>query len=149
MIGDLVMADVRTEEGTKHFNVRIDGIDENHTLIDGSCYVSWCSLDKQKDEWEYSQDLNPITLTEDILKANGFEARGSNTFTRPFGKFFVVVELDYNDIEISKYYGIGTDDEECEYGSDIHFEENIKVHELQHVLRLCGLDELADNFKVE
>lgn len=94
-------------------------------------------------------ECEPIPLTEEILKANAFEVRNNNTFIKGIGNFFVCVELDYNDIEISKYFGIGTDDEECEYGSDIHFEDNIKVHELQHALRLCGLDELADNFKIE
>lgn len=33
---------------------------------------------------------------------------------------------------------------------DYYTEDNaIYLHEVQHVLRLCGLDELADNFKVE
>ena len=32
--------------------------------------------------------------------------------------------------------------------SDFTWKDRLYIHELQHALRLCGLDKLADNFKV-
>lgn len=93
-----------------------------------------------------------IPLTPEILEKNGFYDRNTQWYYKRFwsnGCFDIAVALDYREIEISKVCGSGTDCEEVEYGSTISFGSDINVHELQHALRLCGLDDLADNFKVE
>lgn len=76
--------------------------------------------------------VKPIPLTEEILKANGLKWSGT---WRAYCKF----------CEDKKFIMVTCDKEE---GFGIH---NTKirfhyVHQLQHALRLCGLQELADNF---
>ena len=94
---------------------------------------------------------SPIPLTPEILKKNGFYDRNTQWYCKKFGSyvcFDIAISLVYREIEVSKVCGAGTDCEEVEYGSSIVFSNDICVHTLQHALRLCGLDELADNFKV-
>lgn len=88
----------------------------------------------------FNSDIEPIPLTEEILKANGFESDN-------YG-YFVVESQDIH-FWIIRY---------CEEDGCKHFSghwvigEIIPidyVHELQHALRLCGLNELADNFVIE
>ena len=107
---------------------------------------------------DYSRDIQvkPITLTPEILEKNGFYDRNAQGYYaqwyyKRFGSyvcFDIAISLVYREIEVSKVCGAGTDCEEVEYGSSIVFGSDICVHTLQHALRLCGLDELADNFKV-
>ena len=75
----------------------------------------------------------PISLTPEILEKNGWketeywhEYKDGNTIIQcSLHKIWGII----NEIEIEHF--------KCEY-----------VHQLQHLLRLCGLNELADNFKV-
>ena len=76
----------------------------------------------------------PIPLTPEILEKNGWketeywhEYKDGNTIIQcSLHKIWGII----NEIEIEHF--------KCEY-----------VHQYQHLLRLCGLDELADNFKVQ
>lgn len=88
-----------------------------------------------------------ILLTPEILEKNGFkDAPAKDTDVHNLvGKWW----HKSGDVYAKKYcLSHGT------YAYTIGFHpytriENIhNVHELQHALRLCGLDELADNFKV-
>ena len=107
---------------------------------------------------DYSRDIQvkPIPLTPEILEKNGFYDRNTQGYYaqwyyKRFGSyvcFDIAISLVYKEIEVSKVCGAGTDCEEEEYGSSIVFSNDICVHTLQHALRLCGLDELADNFKI-
>ena len=107
---------------------------------------------------DYSRDIQvkPISLTPEILEKNGFYNRNTQGYYaqwyyKRFGSyvcFDIAISLVYKEIEVSKVCGAGTDCEEEEYGSSIVFSNDICVHTLQHALRLCGLDELADNFKI-
>ena len=78
----------------------------------------------------------PIPLTPEILEKNGF---------------WVLEKVD-NGAE--EYIAYATDGLIFHYnrGNDYYFPNTPiswkYVHQLQHALRLCGLDELADNFKV-
>lgn len=121
------------------------------------------SYHKKNIKWSYSEmfcpngipvigrDLEPIPLTPEILDKNGFYDRNTQWYYKRFGSyvcFDIAISLIYREIEVSKVCGAGTDCEEEEYGSSIVFGNDICVHELQHALRLCGLNELADNFKI-
>ena len=82
------------------------------------------------------QECEPIPLTAEILEANGFELCSNGW----------IVWTSTNDKEVAWLYNslsIIT----CTTES-IYLETCCYVHELQHALRLCGLNELADNFKV-
>ena len=81
---------------------------------------------------DYSRDLQvkPIPLTAEILEKNGW--------------WFNTEDMWYHDevdFSIEKWNGKF----QC---YDINSIKLDSVHQLQHALRLCGLDELADNFKV-
>ena len=78
-------------------------------------------------------EFEPIPLTYEILKKNGWKD----------AEFWCEYQEDNNSIHAclpdmrGKINGIEIEHFRCEY-----------VHQYQHLLRLCGLDELADNFKV-
>ncbi|MCQ2257871.1 MAG: hypothetical protein MJZ41_07760 [Bacteroidaceae bacterium] len=102
-------------------------------------------------EWIEYNEIEPIPLTEEILKANGFTRNG------------MFMSKCWNDSDI--IYANGSFDNHIDIstcGNDCHSEYlNIRlphigfgmpmyyVHELQHALRLFALDKLADNFKIE
>lgn len=93
---------------------------------------------------DYSRDIQvkPITLTPEILEKNGFVFDCD---------FWTIANPRYNNVRMVTYYSIGDDVADVFLGHWA-FDENYAidyVHELQHALRLCGLDELADNFKVK
>lgn len=90
-------------------------------------------LDTNYDKW-----LHPIPLTAEILEKNGFE-----TYAMYHTLHDKQVRIEYywheSRLEIQPYDG-----EPWIKLAPLRY-----VHELQHALRLCGLNELADNFKVD
>ena len=107
---------------------------------------TWTANDDSRDI-----QVKPIPLTTEILEKNGFYDRNTQWYYKIFLSndcFGIYISLVYREIEVSKVCGTGTDCEEVEYSSAIVFGNDICVHELQHALRLVGLNELADNFKV-
>lgn len=84
-------------------------------------------------------EIKPITLTTEILKKNGWVRKMT------FGpKWAAVYEnKDYPDI----WEGIDGNLAVTIYWkySEVQIES---VHKLQHLLRLCGLNDQADNFKI-
>ena len=80
----------------------------------------------------HKMDFVPILLTPEILEKNGFK---------------------YNDLPYAQeweQYGLsiyGENPKMINCGLNIAMNVTY-VHQLQHALRLCGLDELADNFKI-
>lgn len=88
-------------------------------------------------------EVNPIPLTEEILEKNEFKQRGDE---------YMFFEWDgakqwYVSLEDFKpqfdFWFITSSDRDLNVRGKIRY-----VHELQHALRLCGLNELADNFMV-
>ena len=77
----------------------------------------------------HSEDkVEPIPLTAEILEKNGFKDDGASWWYKDF----------HISLSVTKNLTLI-----C--GRTIQFSF---VHELQHALRLCGLNELADNFIV-
>ena len=81
---------------------------------------------------DYSRDIQvkPIILTHEILEENGWWFNVEDEWLH--------YEVNFT---IEKFNGRF----QC---YDINQIKLDSVHELQHTLRLCGLNELADNFKV-
>lgn len=76
-------------------------------------------------------EFEPIPLTAEILEKNGFVVEPRYCYDEP---------LQYCEIVDGLWINISGEN---------YFEGKLEyVHELQHALRLCGLTELADNFKV-
>ena len=85
---------------------------------------------------DYPRNLQvkPIPLTTEILEKNGWARTGI---------FFTEKRIDENThLSWSDTYG------SVLYQNDYYMCDCNYVHTLQHALRLCGLDELANNFKV-
>ena len=92
---------------------------------------------------DYSRDIQikPITLTPEILEKNGFVFDCD---------FWTIANPRYNNVRMVTYYSIGDDVADAFLGHWA-FDENYTidyVHELQQALRLVGLNDLADNFKI-
>ena len=103
---------------------------------------------------DYSRDIQvkPITLTPEILEKNGFVQEDDADMDAIAYKCFCEILTGHysaNDVIVSydgsKEFTITND---LGYPCDEITLYRPKVHELQHALRLCGLNELADNFKV-
>lgn len=82
-------------------------------------------------------DMKPISVTEDILLKNGFVLRSGyldgNEYILPGEDLYIFYEKDIKKMSVE----LGPRDIDILY-----------VHQLQHLLRMCGLDELADNIKI-
>ena len=137
MVGDWVCL----KDDTKcEFPLKVDGVLTDDISLEGEGFLG--GVDGL---------IRSIPITPEILEKNGFYDRNTQWYYKRFGSydcFDISISLVYREIEVSKVCGAGTDCEEEEYGSSIVFGNDICVHTLQHALRLCGLDELADNFKV-
>ena len=141
---DLAIGDLILINNTPHKIQAIDSIDAEILADDELYYVG-------EDRCHSEDKIEGIPLTPEILEKNGFYDSYAKRYYKRFysnGCFDIAISLFYREIEVSKVCGAGTDCEEVEYDSSIAFGNDICVHTLQHALRLCGLDELANNFKV-
>lgn len=92
-------------------------------------------------------DTKPIPLTEEILRENGFDIVQSGDSLIIWKQKDDEHGNEVYDITIYGAKGSVCFDTSIRYHGAIR--KNIKfVHELQHALRLCGLNELADNLKI-
>lgn len=94
-------------------------------------------------------EFEPVPLTPEILEKNGFLPSfemGHETLCLVSSEYSVYYR------PVDTYLYVFKRDNEHGEGDFIvsdHRNKNAKyVHELQQALRLCGLDELADNFKI-
>lgn len=90
--------------------------------------------------------VKPIPLTPEILEKNGFEMfkyDGWVHYYRIFGNSalpFVLHSMIGGEM-LSQEVNLFSTSTDTNCGIDINY-----VHELQHALRLCSLNKLADNF---
>ncbi|MBQ0141020.1 MAG: hypothetical protein KBT36_17250 [Kurthia sp.] len=105
-----------------------------------------CPFTRQVDigDLSFFTKFEPIPLTEEILKANGFNYDGGEIWDIRWededGKHLLNFRKMYN--QDNKWDALG-----IMAGGEIALITS--VHELQHVLRTYGLKELANNFKIE
>ena len=88
-------------------------------------------------------EFEPIPLTPEILEKNGIKKRRDEYAV--FGwegmkQWYVTLE-DFK--PQYDFWFITSSDRDLNISGQIRY-----VHQLQHALRICGLDELADNFKI-
>lgn len=93
------------------------------------------------DPWEFDDkddQPQPIVLTPEILEKNGFIKVNSQRYDygSPDTDCYVKVNPKKNMIHMNGR------------NANSNLYSHSFVHELQRALRLCGLNELADNFKV-
>ena len=91
---------------------------------------------------DYSRDIQvkPIPLTAEILDENDFWIVEDDI--RYCGDSEVWIHTYVEHLDIEKFEGRF----QCYEIPDMQFNY---VHQIQQALRLCGLNELADNFKVQ
>lgn len=77
--------------------------------------------------------VKPIPLTTEILEKNGWK---ETAYWHEYQDNKNAIQCCLPELR-GKINGIEIEHFKCEY-----------VHQYQHLLRLCGLDELADNFKI-
>lgn len=85
---------------------------------------------------EDSKDVQPIPLDKPMLKANGFNGEDK------LFAYYHCEDEDHPFVVTKNKYGFY-----CIIANRLVYINF--VHELQHALRLCGLNELADNFQLE
>lgn len=112
MFGDWVNC---ITDGTPYRFGRLSSNPECHYTID--------------EKLNFNYDIEPIPLTEEILKKNGFELHEFNGV------------MCYERPEFVIHHSM----RDCVGRNNFTYNH---VHELQHALRLCGLNDLADNLKV-
>ena len=126
MVGDWVA----TEHG---FPMQIINVGEDYAYatFDGN----------EGDPWEFDDkddQPEPIPITPEILEKNGFIKVNSQRYDygSPDTDCYVKVNPKKNMIHVNGR------------NANSNLYSHSFVHELQRALRLCGLNELADNFKV-
>ena len=88
------------------------------------------------DPWEFDDKDNqpkPFPLTAEILEKNGWK---ETQYWHEYQDGRSTIQCRLPDMQ-GMINGVFIEHFQCEY-----------VHQYQHLLRLCGLNELADNFKV-
>ena len=113
----------------KHgFPMQITNVGEDYA------YATWEG--NEGDPWEFDdkdEQPQPIPLTPEILEKNGWK---ETEYWHEYEDGNTIIQYSLSNIW-GIINGIEIEHFKCEY-----------VHQYQHLLRLCGLDDLADNFKV-
>ena len=124
----------------------------------GDDYAYATFEDNDGDPWEFDdKDDQPegIPLTKEMLDANGFRyEKDYGPFYRSIlGSYFSTSEycvcVEWKETpEGRKICYIDCERRKDGRGNSATIKSNLYVHTLQHALRLVGLSEIADNFKV-
>lgn len=121
MIEDWVISNKRGKDEIVKV-VSIEG-GTNFCWLDADCFSGLVAC----------EDLSPIPLTPEILEKNGWK---ETAYWHEYQDGKNIIQCCLPDMR-GRINGIKIEHFKCEY-----------VHQLQHALRLCGLNELADNFKI-
>ena len=128
---DLAIGDLVLINNTPHKIQAIDSIDAEILADDELYYVG-------EDRCHSEDKIEGIPLTPEILENNGFIKVNSqrHDYGYPDTDCYVKVNPKKNMIHVNGR------------NANSNLYSHSFVHELQRVLRLCGLDELANNFKL-
>lgn len=128
---DLAILDWVLINNTPHKIQAIDSIDAEILADDNLYYVG-------EDRCHSKDKIEGIPITTEILENNGFIKVNSQRYDYgyPDTDCYVKVNPKKNMIHVNGR------------NANSNLYSHSFVHELQRALRLCGLNELADNFKV-
>lgn len=128
---DLAILDWVLINNTPHKIQAIDSIDAEVQADDELYYVG-------EDRCHSEDKIEGIPITPEILEKNGFIKVNSQRYDygSPDNDCYVKVNPKKNMIHVNGR------------NANSNLYSHSFVHELQRALRLCGLNELADNFKV-
>ena len=96
--------------------------------------------------------IRPIPITPEILEKNGWNLDTvlqcyTSTPLWLYGEGIINLLLQFPAKQSAGSLEI-FDNQKIRSLFDFTWKDRLYIHELQHTLRLCGLDKLADNFKV-
>lgn len=133
MIGDWVLIN-----NVPHKVQAIDNIDAEIQADDDLYYAG-------EDRYHSEDKIEGIPITEDFFRENDWEYRCRTYIQKSFIKDVDKFRLEIVNNKLYVWFDYSPDD----WG----FVENVKapikyIHDIQHILRLYGLNEFADNFKV-
>lgn len=122
MLGDLVLLFGETP-------ARVDAIGDIEVYV---------YEEKRGEDWHVGcEHIKPIPITPEILEKNGFAPVGDGIMQEKVQRFYVWYDTGKNELGIE----IGENTYEEEIGTRIILNININsVHDLQHALRLCGIE---------
>ena len=131
----------------KHgFPMQITNVGEDYA------YATW--EDNEGDPWEFDDKddhPHPIEITRELLKANGWEEHSYYSSFHNLSKYLFMKDKNGNHLELKHgTLAIWNDHEPDNDGvySDILIPIKY-VHQIQQVLRLAGMTDMANNFKVK
>lgn len=93
-------------------------------------------------------NLTPIPLTEEMLEVNGFKYDDKIEEFRLFKRIDEYNRWSIQAFIVNDGFVFDVVFEHLKCSNSVH-RKITYVHELQHALRLCGLNELADNFSIK
>lgn len=157
MIGDIVMAtaycEYEDEDGYTKFPVRIDGISEYNNIGANEWNISALPCTKEGVDYESYDYFEPIPLTAEMLELNDFEIIKGRYDIKRYriidNDMVVIVEPMKIESRLGNSWFWVTLNHRSDVVQPKMTYPLTDVHTFQHLLRLCGLDGLADNFKVE
>ena len=131
MVGDWILIN-----NIPHKIQAIDSIDAEIRADDELYYIG-------EDRYHSEDKIESVPITPEILEKNSIRKRRDEYAV--FG--WEGMKLWYVTLEDFKpqydFWFITSSDRDLNISGQIRY-----VHQLQHALRICGLDELADNFKI-
>lgn len=135
MIGDWL-------QDSHHFPMQVTVVGED--------YLYATFEGNEADPWEFDDGTvppNPIFISEEILKKNDFteEMGGYGKMSRSDDKNIYQIHIDFVRKVIEVYNSYPGHFASNQIVLKVN---NFCVHELQQALRLAGLREMADNFKI-
>ena len=130
----------------KHkFPMQITNVGEDYA------YATWEG--NEGDPWEYDDKddhPHPIEITRELLEANGWEEHSYYSSFHNLSKYFFMKDKNGNHLELKQ--GTLAIWNEYEPNNDGVYSDILipckYVHQLQQVLRLAGMTEMANNFKI-
>lgn len=128
---DLAILDWVLINNTPHRIQAIDSIDAEMQADDELYYIG-------EDRYHSEDKVEGVPLTPEILEKNGFIKVNSQRYDygSPDNDCYVKVNPKKNMIHVNGR------------NANSNLYSHSFIHELQRALRLCGLNELADNFKI-
>ena len=144
MIGDLVMAHYNDGETQCEFPAVVIAVFTDRLLCNDGIQIKSISSEYSGCE-EECINIEPIQITHEILEKN-LKFVTANQYR-------VVFRLYITENDCIQYTKYTTESERSNElmvyinGSAVSVHVRY-VHELQHVLRVCGLNDFADNFKI-
>lgn len=89
------------------------------------------------------KSISPILLTLEILEKNGWRRKNNRLwlfFRKGCDELNILYGENYTQIEYLNMIYNPEDNAEVNYGHSFEFPRIIYVHELQHILKLCGIE---------